>query len=380
MNCQYIISYARKLSKTSGKKPEARTYEINPNFLKAYICIIVWAMASFYYKGFYQQGYMLVSIKDKAIPFMHTGIVKPKIVVICGPTALGKTAVAIDIAKLFSGEIIGADSMQVYRHMDIGTAKPTPDEQARVPHHMIDIIDPDESFDAKQFAQMAHKKILDLHHTGVMPFVVGGTGLYIKAIVHGLFEAGTTDLEVRTRLKKEVKVHGSHILHNRLKGLDPDSAVRIHPNDAYRIIRALEIYELTGMAISDLHRTHRFKDEPFKVLKIGLCMDRELLYNRIDQRVDNMLEVGLVDEVKRLLGMGYSADLKSMQSIGYRHMIDFIEGRISWEKTLSTLKQDTRRYAKRQMTWFKADSEIVWSKKDQANNIRQTIKKFLQDK
>lgn len=309
---------------------------------------------------------------------MHTETDKPNVVVICGPTALGKTAVAIDLAGQFATEIISADSMQVYRFMDIGTAKPTPDEQTLVPHHMIDIVDPDESFDAQQFATMARKKILDLQRAGVTPLVVGGTGFYIKALVHGLFGVEATDFKVRARLKKEVETHGSHQIHKRLKDCDPDSAERIHPNDVYRIIRALEICELTGRAVSDLHRAHRFKDEPFRVLKIGLYMERERLYDRIDQRVDDMVKAGLVDEVNMLLDRGYSLDLKSMQSIGYRHMTDFIEGRLPWEKTLSTLKRDTRRYAKRQIAWFKSDAEVVWSTKEQITDIRQTIKKFLQ--
>ena len=309
---------------------------------------------------------------------MHTEIDKPNVVVICGPTALGKTAVAIDLAGRFASEIISADSMQVYRYMNIGTAKPTPDEQAQVPHHMIDVVDPDECFDAKQFATMARKKISGLHCLGATPFVVGGTGFYIKALVHGLFGVEITDLQVRSRLKEEVETHGSQKLHKRLQDCDPDSALRIHPNDTYRVIRALEIYELTGAAVSDLHRAHRFKDNPFRVLKIGLYMDRERLYNRIDQRVDDMVKAGLVDEVKMLLDRGYSSDLKSMQSIGYRHMIDFIEGRLSWERTLSVLKRDTRRYAKRQIAWFKADPEVVWSTKERINDIRQKIKEFLQ--
>ena len=201
---------------------------------------------------------------------MHTEIDKPNVVVICGPTALGKTAVAIDLAGQFASEIISADSMQIYRYMNIGTAKPTLGEQALVPHHMIDVVDPDESFDAKRFATMAHKKISDLHRTRITPFVVGGTGFYIKALVHGLFGVETTDLKVRSRLKTEMEIQGSHQLHKRLKDCDPDSAVRIHPNDAYRIIRALEIYELTGMTASELHRAHRFKEKPFRVLKIGI--------------------------------------------------------------------------------------------------------------
>ncbi len=303
---------------------------------------------------------------------------KPNVIVICGPTALGKTSIAIDLARTFKGEIVGADSMQIYRHMNIGTAKPTPDEQSIVPHHMIDIVDPNEPFDARQFAIMAHEKIMDLHARRVSPFVIGGTGLYIKALLHGLFEAMPADPDVRTRLKQEAEIHGTDFLHKRLSQLDSATAKRIHPNDTYRILRALEVYELTGKTISELQREHSFTDKPFRVLKIGLYMEREIIYDRINRRVDAMIDSGLVDEVKGLLGMGYSADLKSMQSIGYRHMVDFIEGHSSWEEALRTLKRDTRRYAKRQLTWFKADSAIVWKEPGQLKEIRRTIEKFLQ--
>ena len=286
---------------------------------------------------------------------MYSNTVKPKIVVICGPTALGKTSIAIDLARAFSGEIVGADSMQIYRYMDIGTAKPTPVERSCVTHHMIDIVNPDEHFDAKQFAKMAQEKIIKLYVRGVTPFVVGGTGLYIKALVQGLFKADPADPHVRERLKKEARIYGSDFLHKRLSQHDPDTAKRIHPNDTYRIIRALEVHELTGKTITELHREHMFSDKPFRVLKIGLHMDRELMYDRIDRRVDGMIKAGFIDEVKGLLDTGYPADLKSMQSIGYRHLVDFIQGRCPWDETLRTLKRDTKRYAKRQMTWLKVD-------------------------
>jgi tRNA dimethylallyltransferase len=309
---------------------------------------------------------------------MKPTVVKPNVIVICGPTALGKTSIAIDLARTFNGEIVGADSMQIYRNMNIGTAKPTPYEQSRVPHHMIDIVDPDEPFDARRFAIMAHEKIMDLHARRVTPFVIGGTGLYIKALLHGLFEAMPADRDVRARLKQEAEIHGTGFLHKRLSQQDSATAKRIHPNDTYRILRALEVYELTGKPITELQSEHRFTDKPFRVVKIGLHIDRDIIYDRINHRVDAMIDSGLVDEVKGLLGMGYSADLKSMQSIGYRHMVDFIEGHSSWEEALRTLKRDTRRYAKRQLTWFKADSAIVWKEPGQLKEIRRTIEKFLQ--
>jgi tRNA dimethylallyltransferase len=309
---------------------------------------------------------------------MCTDNVKPKIIIICGPTALGKTSIAINVAGIFNGEIIGADSMQIYRYMDIGTAKPTTDEQSRVAHHMIDIIEPDEHFDARQFAEMAYEKIIRLYARGVTPFVVGGTGLYIKALVHGLFKAGPSDLHVRERLQEQARIYGADFLHQKLRRYDPDTAERIHPNDSYRIIRALEVRELTGKTITAFQQDHGFKDHRFRVLKIGLHIDREVLYDRINHRVDAMMDSGFLNEVKGLLEMGYSENLKSMQSIGYRHLMDFIKGRCSWDETMRTLKRDTRRYAKRQLTWFKADPNIVWREPGQLREICQLIKNFLQ--
>lgn len=302
---------------------------------------------------------------------------KPNVIVICGPTALGKTTTAIELAEIFNGEIVSADSMQIYRYMNIGTAKPSPQELARVRHHLIDIADPDQHFDAKQYAKTAHKKIMELVSRATVPFVVGGTGLYIKALVHGLFMAEPANDDIRTRLKKESQTHGTDFLYERLSRCDPDAAARIKPHDSYRIVRALEIYQLTGKTISAYHREHRFQDEPFRVLKIGLKMNRELLYDRINQRVDVMIAAGLVDEVKELLGRGYAPHLKSMRSIGYRHMVDFIKKHLSWHEAVHTLKRDTRKYAKRQLTWFKADSDIAWYTPGQLSDISRSIKKFL---
>ncbi|QTA91385.1 tRNA (adenosine(37)-N6)-dimethylallyltransferase MiaA [Desulfonema magnum] len=304
---------------------------------------------------------------------------KPKfdVVIICGPTGVGKTSVAIKIAKMFDGEIIGADSMQIYKYMDIGTAKPTPDEQACIPHHMIDIVEPDEPFDAAKFAKMARKKIMELHQRKIMPFVVGGTGLYIKSLTQGMFRDAPSDPDIRRRLKQEAALSGSAFLHERLGQYDPETAERLHPNDIFRIVRALEVYEITGRTISDHHREHRFADAPFNVLKIGLHKDREMLYHRIESRVDAMIEQGLSDEVGKLFDMGYSENLKSMQSIGYRHIADFLRGRLSYDEALRTLKRDTRRYAKRQLTWFKADSEIEWRDPEETEDILGLVSDFV---
>jgi tRNA dimethylallyltransferase len=308
---------------------------------------------------------------------MRSATEKPKIIITCGPTGIGKTAVAVDLAQHFNGQIIGADSMQVYKHMDIGTAKPTAAEQRRVAHHMIDIVDPDETFDAARYARLARAKIFELNEQSITPFVVGGTGLYIKALLYGLFNAGVSDPDVRSRLKEAAAVHGSEYLHTRLSRLDPETAQRLHPHDTYRILRALEVVETTGKPISRYHREHGFLEQPFRSLKIGLNMDRADLYEGINARVDAMISAGFVNEVRNLLSRGYSGDLKSMQSIGYRHMVDYIEGRLSWEECTRTLKRDHRRYAKRQLTWFGADPEIIWKEPRQINAIKMVIKKFI---
>jgi tRNA dimethylallyltransferase len=308
---------------------------------------------------------------------MDSEITKPKVIVICGPTGIGKTSVGIRLAEKSGGEIISADSMQIYRYMDIGTAKPTADEQDRVFHHMIDIVDPDEDFDAVRFAEMARQKVTRLHQRGVMPFVVGGTGLYIRALLQGLFQSNPVDPKIRERLMKEAAENGSSALYHRLQQVDPDTADRLHPNDTYRIVRALETIESTGRSISAHQQDHGFADEPFHALKICLQLDRQKLYDRIDRRVDLMVEAGFVDEVQKLLGMGYSADLKSMQSIGYRHIIDFLEGRGSWDEGVRILKRDTRRYAKRQLTWFGADKDIIWHRSDEFNQIGDLVAAFL---
>jgi tRNA dimethylallyltransferase len=303
---------------------------------------------------------------------------KPKVVVLCGPTAVGKTSAAIALAQEFKAQIVNADSMQVYRYMDIGTAKPTRGEQEQVIHHLIDIADPDEPFDAAKYARQARRTIEILCEKNITALIVGGTGLYIKALVHGLFEAAPIDVILRSRLKEEIKAYGTGALYARLRSMDPQTAARIHPNDVYRILRAVEVYEATGRPLSEYQREHRFSDQPYRVLKIGLHMDRKQLYLRIDSRVEEMIQAGLCDEVKKLTERGYGRDLKPMQSIGYRHMTDFLEGRLTWEEAIRTLKQDTRRYAKRQMTWFNKDTEIIWKNPDSTGDMMGTVRLFLE--
>ncbi len=207
---------------------------------------------------------------------MNSATAKPKIVIICGPTGIGKTAVAIDLAQRFKGQIIGADSMQIYKYMDIGTAKPTAEEQARVVHHMIDIVAPDEPFDAARYAERARRIIAELCQHHILPFVVGGTGLYIKALLYGLFNDDVSDPQIRARLKAEAETHGIEYLHQRLSRLDPETAQRLHPHDTYRILRALEVVEASGKCISYHHREHGFDEQPFDALKIGLKMERQM--------------------------------------------------------------------------------------------------------
>ena len=311
---------------------------------------------------------------------MSTADQKQTVIVVCGPTGIGKTGTAIEIAGGCNGEIVGADSMQIYRHMDIGTAKPTPEEQAQIRHHMIDIIDPDEDFDALNYAEMAGAIIAGLDSRGIVPFVVGGTGFYIKALLHGLYPSAVVDPAIRARLRKEAEVNAAGVMHRRLEKVDPEAAARLHPNDIFRIIRALETYEATGKPISKYHQEHGFSQDRYRALIIGLNMDREKLYERINQRVDLMIADGFLQEVKSLCKLGYGPELKSMQSIGYRHMLDYIAGRADWEECVRTLKRDHRRYAKRQITWFGGNETIIWKEPRQISDIVRAVNEFLKMK
>ncbi len=300
------------------------------------------------------------------------------IIVICGPTGIGKTGFAIALAKKFNGEIVGADSMQIYKYMDIGTAKPNAEERTMAAHHMVDIIDPDEEFDASRFAGMADKAIERIVKKGKIPIVVGGTGLYIKALIHGLFRQGrAADKEIIKKLEIELNSRGSFYLHKKLEDIDHDSAERIHPNDSFRIIRAIEVFQSTGRTITSFQKNHGFASDRYETLQLGLYMDRAKLYKRIEKRVDDMMDQGLIDEVRNLIAMGYSCKLKSMQSLGYRHICDFLNRGISLEETVRLLKRDTRRYAKRQFTWFRKDEKILWVKPDERDKADKYIREFF---
>jgi tRNA dimethylallyltransferase len=285
---------------------------------------------------------------------------RPKIVVIVGPTASGKSAVALELAGRFGAEIINADSMQVYTYMDIGTAKPSLEERQRVRHHLVDILYPDEEFSAALFREEAQQAIRDVDARGRKAMVVGGTGLYIKALTSGLIRGGEVDPAIREQLHAEAQGSGRERLYMRLREVDPVTAARLHPHDTYRIIRALEVYERTGQPISALRQRHHFQEVPYRVLSIGLMLEREELYQRIDGRVDEMMCKGLKEEVQRILERGYSPTLKALQSLGYKQMVAHLQGEYDLAEAIRRIKRDTRRYARRQITWFKADAQIHW--------------------
>ena len=285
---------------------------------------------------------------------------RPRVVIVLGPTGVGKSKLAIEWAEELEGEIISADSMQVYRYMDIGTAKPTLDDQKRVQHHLIDLVTPDQPFHAALYRTLGRKTIDQLYENKTPIWVVGGTGLYIKTLTQGLFSSPKIDPHVRESLKQEAKEKGTDALYERLKKVDPKTAFHLHPNDLFRIIRALEVFDSTGAPISFYREQHRFGEKPYLTLKVGLEINRDRLYHRIEKRVDQMLEKGFLQEVERLMEMGYGPALKPMQSLGYKQMVQFLLKEIGWDEAVRQMKRDTRHYAKRQLTWFKADSEIHW--------------------
>lgn len=300
-----------------------------------------------------------------------------KIVVVCGPTGSGKTRFAIDLVREFDGEIVGADSMQIYRYMDIGTAKPTIAEQAAAAHHMIDIVDPDEEFDAAAYSEMAGDCVREILARGKMVFLVGGTGFYIKALIHGLFEKGPSDPSVRKRLHQEAELQGAASLHRQLWEIDSAAAEKIHPNDAYRVIRALEVYEITGQPLTVFQQRHGFREKRYNTLEIGLAWPRPVLYDRINRRVDIMMDQGFYDEVENLLCRGYGLELKSMQSLGYRHLAAVIKEDVDLADAVTLLKRDHRRYAKRQLTWFGARKSVRWLTPDQKDIACGLISEFV---
>lgn len=291
---------------------------------------------------------------------------KKPLIILTGPTAVGKTSLSIHLAKAIGGEIISADSMQIYKHMDIGTAKILPDEMDGIPHYLVDELEPDDEFNVVRFQHMAKKAMEQIYNNGHIPIIVGGTGFYIQALLYDIDFSKTEDeTPYRTMLSQYAKEHGAIALHQKLKEIDPVSAEKIHPNNVKRVIRAIEYFEQTGEPISKHNEIQAKKESPYNFLYLVLTHDREVLYHRIDQRVDCMMEQGLEEEVKHLLNMGYSEDLVSMQGLGYKEFIPYFKGERTLEEAVYILKRDTRHFAKRQLTWFKREKDVTWlSKKD----------------
>ena len=280
-------------------------------------------------------------------------------IVICGPTATGKTAFAMRLAEDFNGEIISADSMQVYRHMDVGTAKPTAEEQARVRFHAVDVVEPNDTFSAGRFRDLAQEATRDIVARGKVPVVAGGTGLYIKALTKGLFEGPRADQTLRAKYKAAEAVEPG-CLHRRLQEIDPERAREVHPADYVRIERSLEVFDLTGKPISIWQQEHQFAERAYDVLKIGLDRPRKDLAAACDLRVKQMMAHGWLDEVRRLRGMGYGPNLPSQAAIGYKELHQFLDGAISLADAVERTQTATRQFAKRQRTWFGTDEEIHW--------------------
>lgn len=300
-----------------------------------------------------------------------------RILLILGPTAVGKTGLSLALAEKFDNfEIVSADSRQVYKYMDIGTAKPTSEVLASVPHHFINVKYPDEYYSAGKFGREARQTIERLLNENKFPIVVGGSGLYIRALVDGFFEKQVFDQQVKAQLKNKIKTHGLEALYERLKQVDPISAEKLHPNDQHRIVRALEVYELTGVPLSKFQDQESIKAD-FEPIFIGLTRERKQLYQIIEDRVDAMLDQGLVDEVKKLNEMGYHSKLNSMQTVGYREVFEYLDQKIEFDEMVQLIKQRSRNYAKRQMTWFRKDERIKWFDMDQYPDLGKLCDKIV---
>lgn len=302
---------------------------------------------------------------------------QPQLVIITGPTATGKTALAIELATRYGAEIIGADSRQVYRHLDIGTAKPTAAQRASAVHHLLDVINPDECFDSARFRTLALEAIQEVVQRGKRVFVVGGTGLYLRALTRGLCPAPPADPALRARLQEQEESAGRGFLHNWLRSVDPEAAARLHPNDTVRLIRALEVFLVSNTPLSQWQRAHGFQERPFSTLTIGLMTERETLYRHIEQRCRQMVEEGLVEEVRHVWELGYGPDLSPLQTIGYRQMGAMLQGYYSLEEAITQMAVATRQLAKRQLTWFRAEPEVRWFAPGQREEITAAIEKFF---
>lgn len=306
---------------------------------------------------------------------------KPPMIVLAGPTAVGKTTLSLKLAKRVKGEIISADSMQVYRHMDIGSAKIMPDQMEGVPHHMIDILEPWEEFNVVIFKQKCEACLKGIYERGHIPIVTGGTGFYIQALLRDI---DFTENEENTRIREELEAlaeeRGTAYLHELLESVDAPSAQAIHANNKKRMIRALEFYQLTGQRISDHNQKERLKEDAYRACYFVLSDKRERLYGRIEKRVDEMLQDGLVEEVKKLKQMGCHQGMVSMQGLGYKEILSYLDGEISLEEAVRLLKRDTRHFAKRQLTWFRREKDVIWVDKDRFLYDDEKILEFMLEK
>ena len=283
------------------------------------------------------------------------------LLIITGPTAVGKTALSIQAAKALGGEVVSADSMQVYRHMDIGSAKVTRDEMEGVPHHLIDVLEPWEPFNVAVFQRMAREAVADIQSRGKLPIIAGGTGFYIQALLYDIDFQETEEVpEIRRELERLGAERGADYLHRMLQEVDPEAAETIHANNQKRVIRAIEYFRLTGEKISVHNESERRKASPYDFLYYVVTMDRQALYGRIDLRVDRMVEAGLVEEVRRLKAMGCTRDMVSMQGLGYKEILDYLDGACSLDEAVYKIKRDTRHFAKRQLTWFRRERDTRW--------------------
>lgn len=309
---------------------------------------------------------------------------KKPLIILTGPTAVGKTDTSILLAKAVGGEIISADSIQIYRHMDIGSAKITKEEMQGVPHFLIDALEPDEEFNVVVFQKLALQAMEEIYERGHIPIITGGTGFYIQALLYGVdFDETETDNSYRKELEEFAGEHGAEALHERLATVDKESAEAIHPNNVKRVIRALEYHKQTGEKISQHNEEQRQKESPYNFAYFVLNRDRALLYDRVNRRVDIMFEQGLVDEVQKLLDMGYKRNLVSMQGLGYKEVAAYLEGELTLDEAKEIIKRDTRHFAKRQITWFKRESDVDWISMEQyadAGAVAEALTKLLKEK